>query len=105
MITFLCWYFGISVLYTSLYYLILTSDKVFSLLLEHGKDEQFSAYLLQRNYLLYIPVTTITLNILIFPVNFVLKTLSVITKIVGKYFVTFFGKQEEIFRLKKGNNK
>ena len=53
MITFLCWYFGLSITYTIVLYLTLTSDKVFCWLLENGKDTQFNNYLNQLRPMLY----------------------------------------------------
>ena len=100
MITFLCWYFGISITYTILLYLLLSSDKVFCLLLEHGKDTHFNAYLNLRSVILYIPITMLVVTILFFPINFVLKTLTIIFEFVGKGFVKVVGGQEEKFRLK-----
>lgn len=100
MITFLCWYFGISIAYTILLYLILTSDKVFCLLLEHGKDTHFNAYLSIRSTMLYIPITTIALSVLVSPINFVLFTLLSILQFISKWFVKIVGRQEEKFRLK-----
>lgn len=100
MMTFLCWYFGISITYTILLYLILTSDKVFCLLLENGKDTHFNAYLNLRSAFLYLPITLFVINVLVFPLNFVLKTLSVTLQVIEKIFVKVVGKQEEKFRLK-----
>ena len=100
MITFLCWYFGISVAYTIILYLTLSSDKVFCLLLENGKDTQFNNYLNLRSTMLYIPITTIALSVLVFPINLVLLTLSVTLQFIGKGFVKVVGGQEEKFRLK-----
>ena len=100
MMTFLCWYFGISITYTILLYLTLTSDKVFCLMLEHSKDTQFSAYLNLRSTMVYIPVTTIVLSILVAPVNLVLLTLLVTSQSIGKGFAKVIGGQEEKFRLK-----
>ena len=100
MITFLCWYFGLSIAYTVLLYLFLTSDKVFCLLLENGKDTYFNAYLNLRSTMLYIPITTIALSVLVSPINFVLLTVLVILQFIGKIFVKVVGGQEEKFRLK-----
>ena len=100
MITFLCWYFCISVAYTIILYLTLTSDKVFCWLLENGKDTQFNNYLNLRSTILYIPITTITLSVLVSPINLVLLTLLVTSQFIGKGFVKVVGGQEEKFRLK-----
>ena len=100
MITFLCWYFGISIAYTVLLYLTLKSDKVFCLLLEHGKDTHFNAYLNLRSTMLYIPITMFVLTVLVSPINFVLLTLLVTSQSIGKGFVKVVGGQEEKFRLK-----
>ena len=100
MITFLCWYFGISITYTILLYLLLTSDKVFCLLLENGKDTHFNAYLNLRSTMLYIPITTIALSVLVSPINLVLLTLLVTSQFIGKGFVKVVGGQEEKYRLK-----
>ena len=100
MITFLCWYFGISITYTVLLYLTITSDKVFCLLLEHGKDTHFNAYLNLRSVMLYIPITLFILNALVFPINFVSKMLVVTLQVIEKSFVNVVGGQEEKFRLK-----
>ena len=102
MMTFLCWYFGISITYTILLYLTLTSNKVFCLMLEHSKDTQFNAYLNLRSTILYIPITTIALSVLISPINLVLLTLLVTSQFIGKGFVKVVGGQEEKFRLKAG---
>ena len=104
MITFLCWYFGISITYTILLYLILPSHKVFCLMLEHSKDTQFNAYLNLRSNMVYIPVTTIVLSILVSPINLVLLTLLVASQFIGKGFTKVVGGQEEKFRLKSGYN-
>ena len=104
MITFLCWYFGLSITYTILLYLTLTSDKVFCLLLENGKDTHFNAYLNLRAVMLYIPITTITLSVLVSPINLVLLTLLVTSQFIGKGFVKVVGGQEEKFRLKTKYN-
>ena len=100
MITFLCWYFGISITYTIILYLLLTSDKVFCLLLENGKDTHFNAYLNLRAIVLYIPITMFVVTVMFFPINFVLKTLTIIFEFIGKGFVKVVGGQEEKFRLK-----
>ena len=100
MITFLCLYFGISITYTVLLYLLLTSDKVFCLLLEYGKDTQFNSYLNLRSDFLYLPITNIVLCVLVSPVNFVLLTLLVTSQFISKVFVKVVGWQEEKFRLK-----
>lgn len=100
MITFLCWYFGISITYTVLLYLLLTSDKVFCLLLEHCKDTQFNAYFNLRADFLYIPITNIVLCVLVSPINFVLLTLLVTSQFISKILVKVVGGQEEKFRLK-----
>ena len=100
MITFLCWYFGISITYTILLYLTLASDKVFCLLLENGKDTHFNAYLNLRSVMLYIPITMFVVTVMFFPINFVLKTLTIIFEFIGKGFVKVVGGQEEKFRLK-----
>ena len=104
MITFLCWYFGISITYTILLYLTLTSDKVFCLLLENGKDIHFNAYLNLRSAFLYLPITLIILNVLVFPLNFVSKMLAVTLQVIEKSFVKVVGSQEEKFRLKSKYN-
>ena len=104
MITFLCWYFGISITYTIILYLLLTSDKVFCLLLENGKDTHFNAYLNLRAIMLYIPITLFILNVLVFPINFVSKILSVTSQVIEKGFVKVVGSQEEKFRLKRKYN-
>ena len=100
MITFLCWYFGISITYTILLYLLLTSDKVFCWILEHGRDTQFNSYLNLRSTVLYTPITMIALSVLVSPINFVLFTLLVALRFIGKGFVKVVGSQEEKFRLK-----
>ena len=100
MITFLCWYFGISIAYTIILYLTLKSDKVFCLLLERGKDTQFNDYLNLRSAFLYLPVTLFTLSVLVFPLNFVSKMLSVTLQVIEKSFVKVIGGQEEKYRLK-----
>lgn len=100
MITFLCWYFGISIAYTIILYLILSSDRVFCLLLENGKDTHFNAYLNLRSTMLYIPITTIVLSVLVSPINLVLLTLLVTLQFICYVFTKFVGGQEEKFRLK-----
>lgn len=100
MITFLCWYFGISITYTILLYLTLKSDKVFCLLLERSKDTHFNTYLNLRSAFLYLPITLFVLNALVFPVNFVSKILLVTLQVVEKVFVNVVGGQEEKYRLK-----
>ena len=104
MITFLCWYFGISITYTILLYLTLTSDKVFCILLERSKDTHFNAYLNLRSVMLYIPNTMLITTVLFFPINFVLKTLTILFEFIGKGFVKVIGGQEEKFRLKAKYN-
>ena len=100
MITFLCWYFGISITYTVLLYLTITSDKVFCWLLENGKDTHLNAYLNLRSAILYIPITTIALSVLVSPINLVLLTLLVTSQFIGKGFTEVIGGQEEKFHLK-----
>lgn len=100
MITFLCWYFGISITYTTLLYLLSVSDKVFCLLLEHGKDTHFNAYLNLRSAFLYLPSTFFILNVLIIPLNIISRVLSVTSQVIEKSFVKLVGGQEEKFRLK-----
>ena len=104
MITFLCWYFGISITYTIVLYLTLTSDKVFCFLLENGKDTQFNNYLNLRAIILYTPITTIALSVLVSPINLVLLTLLVASQFIGKGFVKVVGGQEEKLRLKTKYN-
>ena len=104
MITFLCWYFGISITYTILLYLILTSHKVFCLLLERSKDTHFNAYLNLRSDMLYIPITTIALSVLVSPINLVLLTLLVTSQFIGKGFTEVIGGQEEKHHLKSEYN-
>lgn len=104
MITFLCWYFGISIAYTILLYLTLKSDRVFCLLLENGKDTHFNAYLNLRSVMLYIPITMFITTVMFFPINFVLKTLTILFDFIGKGFVKVVGGQEEKFRLKRKYN-
>ena len=104
MITFLCWYFGISIAYTIILYLILASDKVFCLLLERSKDTHFNAYLNLRSAFLYLPITFFALNVLVFPINFVSKMLSVTLQVIEKIFVKVVGGQEEKYRLKSKYN-
>ena len=100
MITFLCWYFGLSITYTIVLYLTLTSDKVFCWLLERSKDTHFNNYLNLRSAFLYLPITLFILNVLLFPLNFVSKMLSVTLQVIEKSFVKVVGGQEEKFRLK-----
>ena len=100
MITFLCWYFGLSITYTIVLYLTLTSDKIFCWLLENGKDTHFNAYLNLRSAFLYLPITLFILNVLLFPLNFVSKMLSVTLQVIEKSFVKVVGGQEEKFHLK-----
>ena len=100
MITFLCWYFGISITYAVLLHLLLTSYKVFCLLLERSKDTHFNAYLNIRSNLLYLPITFFIFNVLVSPLNFVSKMLSVTLQVIEKSFVKIIGGQEEKFRLK-----
>ena len=102
MIALLCWYFGISVAYTIILYLTLSSDKVFCLLLERSSDTNFNAYLSIRSAFLYLPITLFTLNVLVFPLNFVSKMLTVTLQVIEKIFVKVVGGQEEKFRLKAG---
>ena len=104
MITLLCLYFGLSIAYTIILYLTLTSDKVFCWLLENGKDTQFNNYLNLRSTMLYIPITTIALSVLISPINLVLLTLLVTSQFIGKGFVKVVGGQEEKYRLKSEYN-
>ena len=104
MMTFLCWYFGISIAYTILLYLLLSSDKVFCLLLENGKDTHFNAYLNLRAVMLYIPITMFITTVMFFPINFLLKTLTIIFEFIGNGFVNVVGGQEEKFRLKRKYN-
>lgn len=104
MITFLCWYFGISITYTILLYLTLKSDKVFCLLLERSSDTNFNAYLSLRSAFLYLPITLFVLNALVFPINFVSKMLSVTLQVIEKIFVKVVGGQEEKYRLKSKYN-
>ena len=100
MMTFLYWYFGISITYTILLYLTLKSNKVFCLLLENGKDTHFNAYLSLRSAFLYLPITLFILNVLVFPLNFVSKMLAVTLQVIEKSFVKVVGGQEEKYRLK-----
>ena len=104
MITFLCWYFGISITYTVLLYLTITSDKVFCWLLENGKDTQFNNYLNLRSSMLYIPITMIALSVLVSPISLVLLTLVVTSQFIGKSFAMVIGGQEEKYRLKSKYN-
>ena len=100
MITFLCWYFGLSIAYTLILYLLLTSDEVFCLLLERSKDKQFNNYLNLRSAFLYLPITLFILNVLVFPLNFVSKMLVVTLQVIEKSFVKLIGGQEEKYYLK-----
>ena len=100
MITFLCWYFSISVAYTTILYLTLTSDKVFCLLLGRSKDTHFNAYLNLQSIMLYTPITTIALSVLVSPINLVLLTLLATLQFICKGFLKVVGGQEEKFRLK-----
>ena len=100
MITFLCWYFGISITYTVLLYLILISYKVFYLLLERSKDTHFNDYLNLRSNLLYLPITFFILSVLVSPLNLVSKMLSVTLQVIEKIFVKAVGGQEDKYRLK-----
>ena len=100
MITFLCWYFGISIAYTVLLYLLLTSDKVFCLLLEHCKDTQFNAYFNLRADFLYIPITSIILSVIVSPINLVLLILLLALQFINKWFVKVVSGQEEKYHLK-----
>ena len=100
MITFLCWYFSISIAYTVLLYLFLTSDKVFCLLLERSEDTQFNSYFNLRSDFLYLPITNIVLSVLVSHINFVLLTLLVTSQFISKGLVKVIGGQEEKFRLK-----
>ena len=104
MMTFLCWYFGISITYAVLLYLLLTSYKVFCLLLERSKDTHFNAYLNIRSNLLYLPITFFIFNVLVSPLNFVSKMLSVTLQVIEKSFVKVVGGQEEKYRLKSKYN-
>ena len=104
MITFLCWYFGISITYAVLLYLLLTSYKVFCLLLERSKDTHFNAYLNIRSNLLYLPIIFFIFNVLVSPLNFVSKMLSVTLQVIEKSFVKVVGGQEEKYRLKSKYN-
>ena len=104
MMTFLCWYFGLSIAYTIILYLTLTSDKAFCWLLENGKYTQFNNYLNLRSTILYIPITTITLSVLVSPINLVLLTLLVASQFIGKGFVKVVGGQEEKYHLKAKYN-
>lgn len=104
MITFLCWYFGISVAYTIILYLTLTSDKVFCWLLENGKDTQFNNYLNLQSIMLYTPITTIALSVLVSPINLILLTLLATLQFICKGFLKVVGGQEDKFRLKSKYN-
>ena len=100
MITLLCLYFCLSITYTIVLYLTLTSDKIFCWLLENGKDTHFNAYLNLRAVMLYIPITMFITTVMFFPINFLLKTLTIIFEFIGNGFVKVLGGQEEKFRLK-----
>lgn len=100
MITFLCWYFGLSIAYTLILYLTLTADKVFCLLLEHCKDTQFNAYFNLRADFLYIPITNIILSVIVSPINLVLLILLLVLQFISKWFVKVVGGQEEKYYLK-----
>lgn len=104
MIAFLCWYFSISIAYTALLYLFLTSDKVFCLLLEHCKDTQFNAYLNLIADFLYIPITNIILSVIVSPINLVLLILLLALQFISKWFVKVVGGQEEKYRLEAKYN-
>ena len=69
-------------------------------MLEHSKDAHFNAYLNLRTIMLYIPITMFVVTVMFFPINFVLKTLTIIFEFIGKGFVKVVGGQEEKFRLK-----
>lgn len=100
MITFLCWYFGLSIAYILILYLTLISDEVFCLLLERSKDTQFNAYLSLRSDFLYLPITNIVLSVIVSPINLVLLILLLALQFISKWFVKVVGGQEEKFRLK-----
>ena len=100
MITFLCWYFGISIAYTVLLYLFLTSDKVFCLLLEYSKDTQFNFYFNLRSDFLYLPITNIILSVIVSPINLVLLILLLALQFISKWFAKVVGGQEEKYYLK-----
>ena len=100
MITFLCWYFGLSIAYTLILYLTLMSDEVFCLLLERSKDTQFNTYLNLRSAFLYLPITNIILSVIVSPINLVLLILLLTLQFISKWFVKVAGGQEEKFRLK-----
>ena len=104
MIIFLCWYFGISIASTVLLYLLLTSDKVFCLLLEHCKDTQFNAYFNLRADFLYIPITNIILSVIVSPINLVLLILLLTLQFISKWFIKVVGGQEEKYHLKTKYN-
>ena len=73
-------------------------------MLENGKDTHFNAYLNLLSAFLYLPITLFILNVLVFPLNFVSKMLSVTLQIIEKIFVNVVGGQEEKFRLKAKYN-
>ena len=100
MITFLCWYFGISITYAVLLYLILSSDKVFCLLLERSEDTQFNSYFNLRSDFLYLPITNIILSVIVSPINLVLLILLLALQFISKWFVKVVGGQEEKYYLK-----
>ena len=100
MITLLCWYFGISITYTVLLCLLLTSDKVFCMLLEYCKDTQFNFYFNLRADFLYIPITNIILSVIVSPINLVLLILLLTLQFITKWFVKVVGGQEEKYYLK-----
>ena len=74
------------------------------MLLENGKDTHFNAYLNIRSAFLYLPITMSLVNVLFFPINFVLKTLTILFEFIGKGFVKVVGGQEEKYRLKAKYN-
>ena len=100
MITFLCWYFGLSIAYTLILYLTLISDEVFCLLLERSKDTQFNTYLNLRSAFLYLPITNIILSVIVSPINLILLILLLALQFISKWFVKVVGWQEEKYYLK-----
>lgn len=100
MITFLCWYFGLSIAYTLILYLTLISDEVFCLLLERSKDTQFNSYLNLRAAFLYLPITNIVLSVIVSPINLVLLILLLALQFISKWFVKVVSGQEEKYYLK-----
>ena len=104
MITFLCWYFGLSIAYTLILYLTLISDEVFCLLLERSKDTQFNIYLNLRSAFLYLPVTNIILSVIVSPINLVLLILLLALQFISKWFVKVVGGQEEKYHLNSKYN-